>query len=391
MKRALVAIALIPICLYGVAWLVAVSVQQWYAPGEWPLGLGTLKSSATRYPEEETNAAAQMLMTLTPPLGISTTPKTKAVPLPHSIDTWNEIKEPLDRFTHAELERIGDRLTAPPPEVAAFLVAHEGQINAVRNHVLTAGPIRWHQHASLGLDAPLPNLLGQMSLTKLFTARALAKAANHDATAWDDLHAVWLLDRELWKRPELISTLIALASTRMVNAAATKMPLPVPAWFGEVQSLDYSRSFAASIQADAATFARAARTRFSEHKFQDIVMRPYTIACTADLAETMRRWTGEMVANRRCDYTPPQTMSVASWNIIGKIAMPNLTGSWQRVNRFRAEREATDKILALRRGETPSSTSQCSDGTWIVTPQSLKFSRDIGVPSGIKYPLTYQK
>jgi hypothetical protein len=65
------------------------------------------------------------------------------------------------------------------------------------------------------------------------------------------------------------------------------------------------------------------------------------------------------------------------WNRPGFIAVPNLGAMWQRVGRFRAEREATAKILEIKSGRTPSSSSQCSDGTWIVTPGHIRFSKRI--------------
>jgi hypothetical protein len=71
--------------------------------------------------------------------------------------------------------------------------------------------------------------------------------------------------------------------------------------------------------------------------------------------------------------------------------MPSILEGWQRLLRFRAEREATQRVLQLRAGETPSTESQCSDGSWIVTPNSVKFSRKVPVPQGIVYPLEYSR
>src|SRR5213075_750156 len=88
-------------------------------------------------------------------------------------------------------------------------------------------------------------------LMKLFIARSLSKTANRDATSWDDLHANWLLAQPLLRRPELISQLVGLAGVRMTNAAAAKMPLPVPSWFNELQSFDYRHAFVGSYQNEA--------------------------------------------------------------------------------------------------------------------------------------------
>jgi hypothetical protein len=364
MKRTLIGIALVAVCLYGGAWAVVASMKQRYTPRPWPENLGTLDDASKRYRDAETNAAAETLTKLLPAVDIKS------------------IKEPLADYYRAELERNGDQVQPPPANVAAFLAQHDAQMNAVRDHVLTAGP-SWVEHFERGHDAPIPNLLSIMSASKLFTGRALAKAASRDAASWDDLHAVWLLDRELLERPELISQLVGLAGTRMANAAAAKMPLPVPAWFGELQAFDYRHRFAASYQAEA-WMIRHAPTHMTE--------RPFFDACALDAAEEMRVWTNDLAGANRCDLSAARPISIASWNLLAKVAMPSLSGAWQRFARFQAELEATEKILAMRRGETPSAKTACSDGSWTVSLASLKFSRDIAVPApGIKYPLAYSR
>lgn len=365
MKKGLIAIVLVVACTYGAMWLMVVSMEERYRAREWPEHLGTIEDVAKRYPNMETNVAAAVL--------------TKQLP---GVDI-EAVKEPLGRYEVTELERVGDQVQPPAGAVAGFLAQHDAALDAVRDHILTSGPLRWETKLERAHDAPLPNLLKQMQLTKLFTARALAKAANHDATAWDDLHAIWLLDRALWQRPELISTLIALSGSRMVNAAAAKMPLPVPAWFAEVQSFDYRHNFAASYQAEA---------WMSRHTPLHALERPFLDACALDMAEQMRVWTNELAANGNCDLSPVKPIAVASWNLMGKVATPNLAAAWQRFARFRAEREATDKILALRAGQTPPAQTACSDGTWTVAANEVKFSRDIAVRApGINYPLVYRR
>lgn len=365
MKRALLGIILVVVCAYGASWGIVTTMRQRYAAREWPEHLGTVDDATKRYPDAETNVAASVLTKLMPAVDVS------------------PIKESLGRYNATELERIGDRVQPPDGAVAEFLVRHETALNAVRDHILTAGPLRWETKFTRGHDAPIPQLLPSMQLTKLLTARALAKAAKNDAAAWDDLHAVWLLDRALWERPELISTLIALAGTRMVNAAATKMPLPAPAWFNEVQSFDYRRQFAASYQSEAWMIG---------HVPSRAITRPFIDLCTLDTTERMRAWTNELAANGNCDLSPLKPISIPRWNIVGNIATPNLFGAWSRFARFRAEREATDKILAMRSGQMPPVQTACADGTWSVAANEVKFSRDIAVPApGIKYPLVYRR
>ena len=65
--------------------------------------------------------------------------------------------------------------------------------------------------------------------------------------------------------------------------------------------------------------------------------------------------------------------------------LQNIGAIWQRAGRFRAEREATEKILEIRSGRVPSPVSQCSDGMWIVTPGHIRFSKKIDGPIPLAY------
>jgi hypothetical protein len=165
----------------------------------------------------------------------------------------------------------------PRGQVAEFLAQHDAPLNAVRDHILTAGPIVWETKFARGHEAPLPN----------------------------------------------------------------------------------RRNFAASYQVEA-WMIRHVPLRALERPFMD--------ACVLDTAEQMRVWTDDLVKNGSCDLSPVHPMSMASWNLVGKVA------------------------LAMRRGETPSVQTSCSDGTWLVSANEVKFSRDIAVPTpGIKYPLAYKR
>jgi hypothetical protein len=69
-------------------------------------------------------------------------------------------------------------------------------------------------------------------------ADALAKARANDPAAWEDLCAVWKLARTMDGHPQVMALTAALSTARMINAVAWKMPLPAPAWFGELQDRD---------------------------------------------------------------------------------------------------------------------------------------------------------
>jgi hypothetical protein len=386
LKKIFAGIVVVIVCAYGGLWLFAAVLHSKSDSNQWPENLGALSDVPNRYAESENNAAANALMKLTMPLGISVTPLEKQTSVR---DGYDDVKKSISDYVSAQLERASDQSAPPPAAVEAFFAAHQTQIDQVRDHIANAGPIRWQMHFHAGADAPLPNLLGHMSLARLFTARALAKAANHDASAWDDLHVIWQLDNELWNRPELISQLIALAGSRMVNAAAVKMPLPEPAWLSELQSRDYRRDFARTFQAEASSWTIMFKNDLHKKTVKTLVTYPYVDACLADGVEQMRRETVRMASMSNCDLANVPPLSISQWNTISRIAFPNLTAAWQRVYRFQAEREATQKALALRHGRTPSTASVCTDGKWIVDANSVKFDRTIPIEYGTKYPLEY--
>ena len=53
---------------------------------------------------------------------------------------------------------------------------------------------------------------------------------------------------------------------------------------------------------------------------------------------------------------------------------------------------AAQSVLQLRAGLAPLPDSSCVDGSWDVTPASVKFTRNIEVEApGIRYPLEYAR
>jgi hypothetical protein len=77
---------------------------------------------------------------------------------------------------------------------------------------------------------------------------------------------------------------------------------------------------------------------------------------------------------------------------LGARATPTLIANWERLMRFRAEREARRNVLRIRAGQPPLPDTQCSDGAWQVTPSSFKFTREVPVQRPqIDHPLEYAK
>jgi hypothetical protein len=242
----------------------------------------------------------------------------------------------------------------------------------------------------------MPNLFGHLTLTRLLVAHALA----FPDSASDDLCAAWHLDRALWHRPELISKSVALGGTRLINAAARRLD-GRPAWFAEMRAIDYRRSMLAAQQSDAWMLRQilGEMAKSSDPRLIDLVLQPYEEFCGANVAALMRRQAAEIAPSRNCAVDGAAIdrrfkAMVPAWNQPARFGLPSLGAAWQRVARFQAELEATDRILAIKSGGwTPAlQHSDCADGTWSFADGKLRFSRAIAAPRPmLNVPLVYER
>ena len=327
MKKALV-VVLVLVGLMG----VAIWVASWFRnPGAvatsaakpWPGGMGTLDSVDNRFPPQQANAASAKLTALGTAL-----PKNEAV----------------DEFVRREIARRELTIGAPPalPDVSAI------------RELLLSEPIVWsRRHEEIG-DAGTTTKRGmQMTVARALIASALAKARANDPSAWEDLHAVWKLARSLDGHPQMMLQTAALSMARMVNAVAWKMPLPAPAWLGELQQRDNVRPLLEAYQHQTASYWKDGASVFPTKWLATSVENDRVIA-------------EELFKATTCDVS-------ARMNQLGT----DLSSVWRRAFRYRAEREATANALRVRAGESIETKSVCSDGSWSFDGKTLRFSRAI--------------
>jgi hypothetical protein len=385
MKRAAAVFALAATVIIAVWVGAAVSAQRTRtAPAryEWPMGLGTLDDVPKRYPARETSNDAARLMTLAAAAGVDLSPPTgrAATARRTALSEW------LDR----QLTRADERVDPPPPELAE----HEAALADIRAYLLGRAAIIWPTDVVAAAQAPLPNLSGHFMLTRLLIAHALTSPA----TASDDLCAAWRLQRVLWHRPELISKMVALAGTRMVNAAVRHLDARPP-WLDEIRAIDYRRSLLAAQQSEAWGVRKQVEDegRQSDGRLLDVVLQPYDELCAANFAAVARRASGELAQSRDCAVDGAALdhhvrAMLPFWNRPMRSAMPNLGSIWQRAARFQAELEATERIFAIKSGRwTPDlERSACADGSWIYADGTLRFSREVAAPRPmLNVPLTW--
>ena len=320
MKKALIVAAAIALIVWVISWFRAPQAMATSAAREWPAGLGTLDSVASRYPPMHANDAARKLTALA-----------KALPK-------NEV---VQNFVTREIVHDSIDIGQPPtlPDVSAM------------RDLLLREPVVWDRTAGVndfGDDATTERRVVQMAIARALVAGALKEAS------WEDLHAVWNLVRSMDAQPQMMSQTASLAMVRMINAVAWKMPLPPPEWFAELQRRDDLRHLLEAYQHQAAA-------HLQKPIFQLFPIKPF-----ADAIENDRRVAEFVFHETRCDVTSPMN-----------DAGTDLSSVWRRAFRYRAEQEATANAIRVRKGKPIETRSRCSDGSWSFDGTTLRFSRAI--------------
>ena len=230
---AVVALAVIALVVWVISWFRVPDAVTTSAARPWPGGMGTLDSVADRFPPLQANDASVKLTALANAL-----PKNDAV----------------DEFVRREIAR-GELTIGKPPALP--------DVSAIRE-LLLREPVVWQRREGIGggNDANAERAV-QMTVARALVASALAKARANDPAAWEDLHAAWKLARSLDGHPQMMAQTAALSMARMINAVAWKMPLPAPAWLGELQAARQRAAAARGVSvSDGVVLRRTARGCF---------------------------------------------------------------------------------------------------------------------------------
>ncbi|HVS31742.1 MAG TPA: hypothetical protein VMS98_09830 [Thermoanaerobaculia bacterium] len=323
MKKVLVVVAAIVLVAWVISWFRAPGAVATSGARGWPGGMGTLDAVAGRFQPLQANAASVKLTALANAL-----PKNEAV----------------DDFVAREISR-GELTIGTPPALS--------DVSSIRELLLRASVV-WERHDGIGGDNDTTAMRAmQMTVARALVASALTKARADDPAAWEDLHAVWKLAGTLDGHPQMMSQTAAFSMARMINAVAWKMPLPAPAWLGELQARDNVRPLLEAFHSQTASY------------WEDGA-RMFPTKWLATSVEHDRLIAEELWSTTRCDVN-------ARANEVGT----DLRFVWRRAFRYRAEREAAANALRAREGKSIETTSRCSDGGWMFDGTTLRFSREI--------------
>jgi len=327
MKKVLVLFVLLAVAVYVASWFWAGDEVAAAAARPWPDGLGTLAAVSDRYPPQHENESARRLTRLA--------------------GTFAE-NDAVTAYVRQEIAR-GELTIAAPPAIA--------DVTAIRD-LLLREPVVWERDLSQQHGGLLPKVAMHVSLMRALVASALGRARQHDAAAWNDLHAAWNLTKSLDPHPHPILRIVAMSMTRAINAVAWKMPLPVPAWFDEVQSRDFVRPLLETLQYE----------RWLQWRNQKFPVKPFAAAIDRE-----RAITGEFARMTECEFRGPVDTGDRT-DPVGTLDI-----AWQRAFRYRAEREAIANALRARAGLPIEEGSRCSDGRWIFDGKTLRFPTPIAL------------
>ncbi|HET8775887.1 MAG TPA: hypothetical protein VFP80_18965 [Thermoanaerobaculia bacterium] len=331
----------------------------------WPVSMGTFDEIPARHPKHGPSAEALRLAELARPLGIDFENRNAK-----ATATENAIRD----FVDAERARGVVAIEAPPADIAQFLTEHAEAIDALGAHLRASRDIAWPVDLDAGWTAPIPNLSAYLKVARVLSARALVRARSGDPGAWEDLHAVSMLDRSLHGRAELIPQVLGLSIARMLNAVAWKLPVPAPAWLSEDRAIDRRRLLLQGMQADSWAFWRHAPGESKPFP------KAYVRASVANLVLHQRASALEISRVTACSfdgsaYGDELVERLPRWNTLARVAMVNIP--WAGVLRFEAEREATANALRVRAGQPAIESSRCSDGQWHSENGQISFTREI--------------
>jgi hypothetical protein len=337
-KKALILLVVLAAAVWVASWFWAGDKVDAAAARPWPNGLGTLAAVPDRYPPQHENDAARTLTKLAGSVAEN---------------------DAVTAYVRQEIAR-GDLIIAEPPRIA--------NVSAIRD-LLLREPVVWERDLEQQHGGLLPKVAMHLTIMRALVASALGHARQNDVAAWDDLHAAWNLTKALSEHPHVIPRVVTISMTRAINAVAWKMPLPVPAWFAEVQDRDLVRLLIETLQFD------NWRTRRDQM---------FPLKTFAERIERERTLANDLARMTACE---PNLVIVT-----GARSDPifRLDIGWRRAFRYRVEREATANALRARAGKPIEESSRCSDGRWSFDGKTLRFAKPVALPERLdtSMPLT---
>jgi hypothetical protein len=366
-------IGFLVLALLGAAlvWLGAGSLKaarrERAAEAAWEASFGPLGDLTARFPAHPTNETARAVEEAARTLGIEMRPRGEQPADDESSrpkkTEWDGVRAPLEKWADAQAAKAEGLPEPPPAPVASFFASNTPVLDAIERTLL-AGPVpEWAVDVSKLYAAPVPNLSGQMQLARVLVGRAEARAAAKDARAEESLRAAFALSGSLRGRPEIVSQLVSIAATRLELAAARRIPVDAVAWRERLKTLDPRAGMLVAwkreawVQHEAAKRLREGRLRAGPlsgraaallGSWRDRVASAAYLDAWRAAAEAAAKSAVEDAEAKGLTEAFTAALVQSGERIPPPAAIPNLLGSWRRVNVLALEIRKTDETLAAR-------------------------------------------
>lgn len=413
-------------CLAGCALLYAGAVllshrAERSAEQAWNEAHLTVGELVARYPHRDTNEAARNVEIRAAALGIDLAPRwdeSGRRPEAPARQEYAAVRKSLGDYLHRSLEGENPSIPPPPAEIDAFLAGRASDLEQLRRTVEEGEPPVWLRELEEGVNARLPNLLGQISLQRLLLADALVRTRDgHPELAQADLEVSWKLATALEQDPILIVQFIRIAVSRYQVGVLRHVPADSRVWRKRLEIIGDTSAFLDSFRFEIGAFSEMDPTQLLPHmawweNLAGRVAAPYLRFCAASDLNRWRRAIEQL--EERNSFCPSAGESALNWklperpwwNQLTESALPNILAAADRVGSLQVDLELTRRWLALSaahdasgawpaRLPLPEESSACPGQHWSYSHSSagsaeIHFSREFSRPqSGVKLPLRF--
>jgi hypothetical protein len=344
-----------PAAVVSILLTVACAIAEEWTP---PAVVLTRKAYEAQYPKSSASAAAREVEALAAGLGIDAAPKDESRNHPSAelALAYQRIMSPLGQYVDGQLGEPGEEVGAPNEAIRAYLGERAATIESVRGVLTGRREVAWEVDIGAGpLEAPGPNVLGLLRLTRALAATAMLDIRSGDqVAALGACEAIWRLAQNLAGRPDLVSHMVALSQARLVVGLLRKIDSVAPEWADRLRGRSLFDAFLSAFQNDPWIFAD----------------EPEIAAVTVGMARIHRRFVDGLSMRNPCEWTP-ESLSHA-WDvavsaepgteeILATIASETGRMMLVRWHRFLVDAELTSLVLEARFERAAS-----RDGEWPV-------------------------
>lgn len=137
--------------------------------------------------------------------------------LTHPVDQLAEkdyqaVEKSLRRFLQAQTHKVSGPLAVLPPDLQAYLTAHQDSLVTVQSHILKSEAPQWEMdfERMFELDYPFPGQVNTRNVQSLLLLSVIDRTQQgQPAQALMALEASWRLNQAILQRPDLVSKISA--------------------------------------------------------------------------------------------------------------------------------------------------------------------------------------